>query len=108
MPEPTDAIADELLLVRCQLGERDALSQLIDRFDNRLQAYLARTIGGTQDDIRQEIWLSVLRGLGRIERADRLDAWFFPPQLLKSKKAHLPVYRELHSRSQVVYSPGGW
>lgn len=77
MPEHPDAIADEFLLVRCQLGERDALAQLIERFDKRLQAYLARMIGSINEDVHQEIWLSILRGLARLKRADRLDAWVF-------------------------------
>ena len=77
MTDHPDAIADEFLLVRCQLGESDALAQLIERFDIRLQAYLGRMFGGMNEDVHQEIWLSILKGLGRLKRADRLDAWVF-------------------------------
>lgn len=77
MSAQPDRLHDEFLLVRCQLGDSDALSELVNRLDTRLRGYLARMAPWGIDDLRQEVWLQVLRSIGRLEDAGKLDAWFF-------------------------------
>lgn len=71
--------ADELLAVRCQLGEREAFDALVERWHGPLWNYLRRVVG---DDERaaeavQEVWLRVVRGIGRLRDCSRLRAWLF-------------------------------
>lgn len=73
------ALADELLVVRCQLGERPAFDALILRWHQPLWRY-ARNLTGNDaaaDDATQEVWLRVLRGIARLRDSARLRAWLF-------------------------------
>ncbi len=75
----TRAIEDELLAVRCQLGERDAFDRLIDRWYQPLWRY-ARRMTGSDDvasDVVQDVWLRVLRGIVRLREPSRLRSWLF-------------------------------
>jgi len=72
-------IEDDLLAVRCQLGERDAFDELIRRWHEPLWKY-ARRLTGDDDaaaETVQEAWLRVLRGIARLRDPERLRAWLF-------------------------------
>ncbi|MCA1714794.1 MAG: sigma-70 family RNA polymerase sigma factor [Gammaproteobacteria bacterium] len=71
--------ADELLAVRCQLGERAAFDDLIHRWSDPLRRYVLRVTGDTDaaDDLVQEIWVRVLQGMGRLRECARFRSWLF-------------------------------
>jgi RNA polymerase sigma factor (sigma-70 family) len=72
-------IEDDLLAVRCQLGEREAFDELIRRWHEPLWKY-ARRLTGDDDaaaETVQEAWLRVLRGIARLRDPARLRAWLF-------------------------------
>lgn len=74
-----DPLADEWLVVRCQLGERPAFDELIARWQRPLWRY-ARQLAGNDaaaDDASQEVWLRVLRGIGRLRDGAKLRPWLF-------------------------------
>lgn len=70
---------DELLAIRCQLGERAAFDELIARWHEPLWRYLRRLTG--DDDAAaesiQDVWLRVLRAIPKLRDAARLRAWIF-------------------------------
>jgi RNA polymerase sigma factor (sigma-70 family) len=70
---------DELLALRCQLGERAAFDELIQRWAEPLRRYVLRTSGDADacDDLVQEIWVAVVQGMGRLRDATRLRSWLF-------------------------------
>lgn len=66
-------------MVRCQLGERPAFDELIQRWHQPLWRY-ARHLAGNDaaaDAAAQEVWLRVLRGIGRLRDGARLRSWLF-------------------------------
>jgi RNA polymerase sigma-70 factor (ECF subfamily) len=70
---------DDLLAVRCQLGEREAFDELIRRWHEPLFKY-ARRLTGDDDaaaETMQDAWLRVVRGIARLREPDRLRAWLF-------------------------------
>lgn len=74
-----DPLADELLVVRCQLGERPAFDELIARWQQPLWRY-ARQLAGNDaaaDDAVQDVWLRVLRGIARLRDGAKLRSWLF-------------------------------
>ena len=78
-PLTNPSLADELLVVRCQLGERAAFDALIARWHQALWRY-ARNLTGQDaaaDDATQEVWLRVLRGIARLRDGARLRSWLF-------------------------------
>jgi RNA polymerase sigma factor (sigma-70 family) len=77
-PHDPDIRIDELLAVRCQLGERPAFDALIARWHGPLWRYL-RSLSGEQsaDDLAQETWIRVFRGIARLREPMKLRAWLF-------------------------------
>lgn len=70
---------DELLAIRCQLGEASAFDALIRRWHRPLLEYIRRQAGrdDVAADIAQDAWLRVFRGIGRLRDAANLRAWLF-------------------------------
>jgi RNA polymerase sigma-70 factor (ECF subfamily) len=73
------ALDDQLLVVRCQLGERAAFDALVRRWAGPLHRY-ARRLADDADlarDLTQEVWLRAIQGLGRLRDAAQFRAWLF-------------------------------
>jgi RNA polymerase sigma factor (sigma-70 family) len=75
----TRAQEDEWLVVRCQLGERSAFDELIQRWHDPLWTYIRRVTGDDESakDMTQDVWLRVLRGIGSLQDRAKLRAWLF-------------------------------
>ena len=71
--------ADELLVVRCQLGEAEAFDTLINRWHRPLWTYIRRMTGRDEDaqDILQDVWIRAIRGIPRLRDGTRLRGWLF-------------------------------
>lgn len=82
MTDPSEAaraLADELLVVRCQLGERAAFDALAARWSVPLWRY-ARNLTGDDaaaDDATQDIWVKVLRSIPTLRDTAKLRPWLF-------------------------------
>jgi RNA polymerase sigma factor (sigma-70 family) len=74
-----DALADELLVLRCQLGERPAFDGLVARWAEPVRRHLMRVTGESDvaDELTQEVWLRVIQGIGRLREARRFRSWLF-------------------------------
>jgi RNA polymerase sigma-70 factor (ECF subfamily) len=70
---------DERLVIRCLLGEAPAFDELIARWHPAVWRYARRMAGADDvaDDLAQEVWLRVVRGLPRLEDPARIRAWIF-------------------------------
>jgi RNA polymerase sigma factor (sigma-70 family) len=73
------SLDDQLLVVRCQLGERAAFDALVRRWAGPLHRY-ARRLADDADlarDLTQDVWLRALQGLSRLRDATQFRAWLF-------------------------------
>lgn len=79
MGRESDEIARELLVVRCQRGEREAFEELIRSWERRLFAFVRRMAADEEEawQILQEVWLQVLRGIAKLRDPRRLRAWLY-------------------------------
>jgi RNA polymerase sigma-70 factor (ECF subfamily) len=71
--------ADDELLDRLRAGDQTAFATLVDRYHSRLTRF-ARTFTARPElaeDIAQEAWLGLLRGLDRFEGRASLRTWLF-------------------------------
>jgi hypothetical protein len=70
---------DELVIVRCQLGERAAFDALMQRWSEPLHRHACRLCDDPERarDLTQDIWLRVLRGIGGLRDNRRFRAWLF-------------------------------
>lgn len=77
--QDTEKRRDELLAIRCQLGERSAFDELIERYADRLRGFVRRVAcsDSEADDLVQDTWLRVLRGLPGLRDSARLRSWLF-------------------------------
>lgn len=76
---PSDVPSDELLVLRSQLGDRQALNDLVDRLHPPVHRFL-RTIAGDEDvadDLAHETWLRALRTLARLREPASIRPWLF-------------------------------
>lgn len=70
---------DELLVIRCQLGDRRAFDELIARWAAPVAAYARRVTqdGDAAAELTQDIWLRTFRGLDRLRDPQRFRSWLF-------------------------------
>jgi RNA polymerase sigma-70 factor (ECF subfamily) len=79
MDRGPDEVLDEYLVVLSQAGSEPALRVLVARWSPRLLRYVARTLGGVEgaEDVAQEAWIGVVRGLPRLRDPARFAAWVY-------------------------------
>lgn len=70
---------DELLVIRCQLGEREAFDALVLRWHPPLSRYIKGLLprDNAADDVVQEVWMGVLRGIARLADPAAFAPWLF-------------------------------
>jgi RNA polymerase sigma factor (sigma-70 family) len=64
---------------RCQLGEREAVRELVQLWHAPLWRYVRGMVGSGHlaDDLAQEVWVAVVRGLQRLRQPERFAPWLF-------------------------------
>ena len=89
-------IRDELLVVRCQLGETEAFDELIGRWHTPLWRYVRRMSARDDEaqDLLQDIWLRVIRGIGRVREGARFRGWLFGI----ARRAVMDRYRQQYGK----------
>ncbi|WP_433227796.1 RNA polymerase sigma factor [Actinomadura formosensis] len=92
---------DELLVVRCQLGEREAFTELVGLWHVPVWTFVRRMLDAERaDDVVQEIWVAVLRSLPRLADPSRFAPWLFTI-------ARRTVLDRLCREYTVTETPGG-
>jgi Sigma-70 region 2 len=98
------AVLQELLVLRCARGERQALEELIQGWQDRLFYFLRRLVPTEEDawDVLQQTWLRVLRGICTLKEPDTEPS--------RSDKLHafcciLDRFLLIVSRDQIVLQP---
>jgi RNA polymerase sigma factor (sigma-70 family) len=79
MQKSRNQIYDELLVLKCQQGDKDAFAELVDRWQKRLWSYALRVTGSEPAawDILQETWLAIIKGIKRLDDVDVFPQWAF-------------------------------
>src|SRR5580692_11762955 len=96
MTDIAERVYRSVLVVRCQAGDRAAFEELIGLYQPRLRYFLAGMVGDdhTADDLAQEVWFDVFRGVVRLSDPDAFRAWLYRiarhRALVELRKKHLP------------------
>jgi RNA polymerase sigma-70 factor (ECF subfamily) len=79
MRKSRSQIYDELLVIKCQEGDREALDELVGRWQERLWHYAYRVTGSEPAawDIAQEAWLAIVKGLSKLKDSAVFPKWAF-------------------------------
>lgn len=66
------------VIERARQLDAEALDALVDEYAPRVRGFLRRIVrGGDVDDMVQEVFLRVVRTIGRYQESGRFEAWIF-------------------------------
>ena len=102
MKRTPEQIYDEWLVIRAQGGEREALAELFQRWEKRVSRFVERLADYSNvHDITQEVWLSIARGLSRLDDPTLFRYWVY--RIARHKCAD--AVRERQAQRQHLHSP---
>jgi RNA polymerase sigma-70 factor (ECF subfamily) len=95
--KPTQEFLDQILILRCQLRDRQAFAELIDRYQRPLRYFIARLVGNADlaDEVSQETWLTVLSKIHTLRSAATFRVWLY--RIARNK-----VYQELRRKKVTI------
>jgi RNA polymerase sigma-70 factor (ECF subfamily) len=90
----------EILVLRCQRGEREAFEELVRAWERRLFFYVRRLVADEGDawQILQEVWVQVLRSIRSLRDPRRLPVWLYAV----TRNTILSHHREGYARERVL------
>ena len=105
MKRTSEKIRDELILLRCKGGDRDALNDLIGVYERRLFYFIRRFVDSEEDawDLLQEVWIRAYRNIRKVHSGDVLAAWLYriarnvAISLLRKQKRNFALKEEIAS-----------
>ena len=79
MERDRDDIRNELLIVRCQRGDRRAFDELIRGWERKLFVYIRKLVPDEETtwQILQEVWLQVVRGIASVREPRTFPVWIY-------------------------------
>lgn len=79
MPDRTLQVLTELLVLRAQGGQDDAVGLLVHAWHDRLLRHAQRMAGHDEAgrDVMQEAWLDIVRGLIQLDDPSRFGPWAY-------------------------------
>jgi RNA polymerase sigma-70 factor (ECF subfamily) len=72
-------LIEQLLLLRCQMGDKDAFEELIERYERPLRYFINRLLENSEltEDIFQDTWLTVISRIYSLREIDSFPAWLY-------------------------------
>ena len=79
MNEQEQQIYTELLVIRCQQGEKKAFESIVQLWQKPLSAFAMRYLNQEIEamDAVQETWISVIKGMNKLQNPSRFVSWLF-------------------------------
>lgn len=79
MTNSANRLYERVLLLRCQAGDQAALEELVGIYSPRLRYYLRKLLREVDrtEDVLQDVWLQVLRGLPKLADPGAFPAWLY-------------------------------
>jgi RNA polymerase sigma-70 factor (ECF subfamily) len=76
---PGDKLIEQVLILRCQIGDKDALAELIERYQAPLRYFISRLSANpeTAEDIFQDTWLTVIRRIHSLKKTEAFSTWLY-------------------------------
>lgn len=79
MNKQEQQIYTELLVIRCQQGEKEAFGLIVELWQKALLIFALRYLDQETDarDAVQETWISVIKGLNKLQNPSLFVSWLF-------------------------------
>ena len=95
MAATPEALYEQMLVIRSQVGDEAAFQELLERHGPRLLLFTQRMMRSSPDqvpDILQDVWIAIYRSLPRLADVSKFRSWAF-------RIARDRIYREYRRRS---------
>jgi len=94
---PSKQLAEQVLILRCQIGDQLAFAELIRRYERPLRYFILRLLGDSAiaEDVFQDTWLSVIAKIGSLRKVESFTTWLY-------RIARNRVYQELRKKKYTV------
>ena len=92
----SDKLIEQVLILRCQIGDKDALAGLIERYRAPLRYFISRLSANpeTAEDIFQDTWLTVIMLIHTLKKIDAFSTWLY--RIARNK-----VYQQLRRKKML-------
>jgi RNA polymerase sigma factor (sigma-70 family) len=86
-------LIEQVLLLRCQIGDKDAFEELCERYEKPLRYFINRLLDNSEltEDIFQDTWLTVIRRIHGLREINSFPAWLY--RIARNK-----VYQQLRNK----------
>ena len=83
-----EQLIEQMLILRCQMGDKDALATLIERYQRPLRYFISRLLGDAQasEDILQDTWLTVIGRIHGLRKTEAFSIWLY--RIARNKVYH--------------------
>ena len=97
MMKPDAKLAEQVLITRCQLRDRQALAELIERYERPVRYFIRRLVDNADlaDELFQDTWLTVIAKIHTLGNPERFTVWLY-------RIARNRVYQEFRRSKHVV------
>ena len=97
MMKPDAKLAEQVLITRCQLRDRQALAELIERYERPVRYFIRGLVDNADlaDELFQDTWLTVIARIHTLGNPERFTMWLY-------RIARNRVYQEFRRTKQVV------
>jgi RNA polymerase sigma-70 factor (ECF subfamily) len=87
---------EQVLILRCQIGDEDAYAELINRYHRPLRYFISHLSDNTEmaEDIFQDTWVSVIRKIHTLRNLDAFPSWLY-------RIARNMVYQQLRRKKRL-------
>ncbi len=108
MNEQEQQIYTELLVIRCQQGEKEAFELIVELWQKPLLVFALQYLGQETDawDAVQETWFSVIKGLNKLQNPSLFVSWLFRIMTnkcidrIRKKKSEVRQLERANTKSQ--------
>ena len=92
----SDKLIEQVLVLRCQIGDKDAFAELIERYQAPLRYFISRLSANpeTAEDIFQDTWLTVIRRIYSLKKTEAFSTWLY--RIARNK-----VYQQLRRKKML-------
>ena len=83
-----EQLIEQMLILRCQMGDKDAFAGLIERYQRPLRYFISRLMDDAQasEDILQETWLAVIKRIHSLKNTEAFATWLY--RIARNKAYH--------------------
>ena len=102
----SDRLIEQVIILRCQTGDKEAFAELIERYEAPLRYFINRLSASTEmtEDLFQDTWLTVIRRIYSLRRTEAFQTWLYRIARNKVYQKHR-VKKNLRELNENVAAP---